>query len=635
MAEHSQTDSFEREWLRLERKIRLATGFIFVVYFAANDVAVVALRQRLRLYAATHGVSLREVRAKTASDMVQVSLDGILSASDSALAETSNDVYWLEAQQAPGNVDWESSRAALLSRLNERRGRLESEVKRPLVIVLPTQFQATVASLAPDLWHIRAYSAELTVAPPAAIAVKTVLAPKNLGSVKGTEQRLAEIVQPSNNNTAQKAIAYWAERQNLALKARSLGGRVRALLGIGSKGTQVSIWDAFQAVDAALKLNDIDLARKIAADAHRLASSGDIYEQESHDRVVAFANFKIGLVAFKEEKYEAAHDALQSALVTFRKLAYGKTRSEQNLKDLIQSLSLAGMVAERQDRQLREPFNELMLMQPAEIRSGLEPAEREKSIAVLADALAKEGYLAKAERLYAECVAAGRMIPSTSGRAGASQDLADALHALARVQGISGHLENSVASYRESLAIRRSLSSIGDVKPAVTLALCNELRSLGDVLHRLGRLEEAHQHYLERVHLERYVARWHGSDSAGNQQRLAEALGNLGDVAYDMGDVSGAVSYLEEAMQLWREMMNHDSVATGVALGYVDSIIAVYKALEPNRAKAFLEAELGRARDATKTIAHGSDTHRVWTGAERFLKLVLNNLAVENKPNSK
>ena len=54
---------------------------------------------------------------------------------------------------------WDSARSEVLARLNEAREWLVQSFARPLVLCLPPAWRSQVAVLAPDLWHIRSYSA--------------------------------------------------------------------------------------------------------------------------------------------------------------------------------------------------------------------------------------------------------------------------------------------------------------------------------------------------------------------------------------------------------------------------------------------------------------------------------------------
>lgn len=64
-----------------------------------------------------------------------------------------NSPLWLQTD-TPGSA-WDVAREQLLRRLNERRELLRARLQRPLLLVLPENFLARAAQLAPDLWSIR------------------------------------------------------------------------------------------------------------------------------------------------------------------------------------------------------------------------------------------------------------------------------------------------------------------------------------------------------------------------------------------------------------------------------------------------------------------------------------------------
>jgi len=79
----------------------------------------------------------------------------------------------LLAQDAPGQAGWDRVRAAVLARLNEAREWLVKDFARPLVLCLPVSWQGRVPSIAPDLWHVRAFTAHVHA--PARHVVPSVL----------------------------------------------------------------------------------------------------------------------------------------------------------------------------------------------------------------------------------------------------------------------------------------------------------------------------------------------------------------------------------------------------------------------------------------------------------------------------
>ncbi len=61
--------------------------------------------------------------------------------------------------------DWNTARGEVMSRLNEWRSWLQAEFKRPLVFALPLVWRRRMAQVAPDLWHVRTYSAAVAHLP--------------------------------------------------------------------------------------------------------------------------------------------------------------------------------------------------------------------------------------------------------------------------------------------------------------------------------------------------------------------------------------------------------------------------------------------------------------------------------------
>ena len=87
---------------------------------------------------------------------------------------------WVETFRHPADAHWNDSRRVFLARLNERRFLLERDFARALVVLLPRSFRQEARHIAPDIWHVRAFSDEL-VAPPVAdlapMSDRRVLAP--------------------------------------------------------------------------------------------------------------------------------------------------------------------------------------------------------------------------------------------------------------------------------------------------------------------------------------------------------------------------------------------------------------------------------------------------------------------------
>ena len=95
--------------------------------------------------------------------------------------------FWLILNLHPADKRWNRARTRLLARLNERRFLLEQNVKAPVVLVFPPNFKDAARRMAPDLWHVRAFSAE-AAAPsvPRALPHRADLQPEAL--VHGAER---------------------------------------------------------------------------------------------------------------------------------------------------------------------------------------------------------------------------------------------------------------------------------------------------------------------------------------------------------------------------------------------------------------------------------------------------------------
>ncbi|MCP4701908.1 MAG: NACHT domain-containing protein [Gammaproteobacteria bacterium] len=87
-----------------------------------------------------------------------MSVENVIAALDKCInkkIETRNPV-WIELGTCYGKeID------VILARLNERRELLRTELKRPLVIVLPYDYKGKTKEIAPDLWSVREYSDNL------------------------------------------------------------------------------------------------------------------------------------------------------------------------------------------------------------------------------------------------------------------------------------------------------------------------------------------------------------------------------------------------------------------------------------------------------------------------------------------
>ena len=157
--------SLDREWRTLARKLALAKGFCFIVYFVADERAVAALKARLIDAMRARAAHLIEVAVESAVEFAPQSLFRVFEASALPAFQQAHAAFWIEAFRGAGRPEWDDARRDFLMRHNERRSRIEEEIRCPLILLLPANWQREAAALAPDMWHVRVHSAPLLPLP--------------------------------------------------------------------------------------------------------------------------------------------------------------------------------------------------------------------------------------------------------------------------------------------------------------------------------------------------------------------------------------------------------------------------------------------------------------------------------------
>ncbi|MGM9514761.1 tetratricopeptide repeat protein [Roseateles sp. DB2] len=152
----------EAAWARLVRRIGQLQGFGYVVLFVPDPAVLPPFKARLAAWMAGRGWPWIQLSEARPAGFAGRSITGLF---DGLAASPQPRLVWLEAHRGAGQPAWERARGELLSRLNERRGRLESELVGTLVLVLPEGSQRSAAGLAPDLWHVRSLGLSLAGVP--------------------------------------------------------------------------------------------------------------------------------------------------------------------------------------------------------------------------------------------------------------------------------------------------------------------------------------------------------------------------------------------------------------------------------------------------------------------------------------
>lgn len=330
----------EQAWGVLERRLRLLSGFGLLVYFVRSQGLARGLRDRLAQHLRGRQLSLDVVAAGDADHFAEHVLSALFRAPESADVG----VHWLEAYTGAGLPEWDAQRRELLSRLNERRGRLEAELHAPLVLLLPAAGVAEVAQWAPDLWHIRLFT-ETLGCDEGAIA-EAVLP----SALRNDPQHLANGASPETMLAAHADIKAWARQWQEA------GGALpKSTLGPADPGLQsLSIDDGNRAVMASLSLGDVDAAERIAEDLVALARWRLTHAEESGKGRARFelssALDSLGHVAMARSQWEQALTAFEEGLGLAKHLTARADASASGWRAVTVSLeNIARAHAARQD----------------------------------------------------------------------------------------------------------------------------------------------------------------------------------------------------------------------------------------------------------------------------------------------
>ena len=314
---------FEVVWADLRAQLEWSSGFALIFIFISQPAQADAMRERVRNSLASRSLQLHDSKAEVAEGLVDAMLGVILGAG----ASPDGGPLWIEVWRDSPNADMNRARGNLLARLNERRGALEAQLKAPLILLLPVEFRPQVRDIAPDLWHVRAYSAE----------VEAPAAPGSAGlqPQDGTPSSIAAPVAPAPMELsveARRVVDAWAR-----LATSGDADRLDINLGL----------EAFDRHLAAHRLND---ARGVLTDLERIARKR--ISKATGTTAVPAALRELGMVldrlgdlAMAEQRLQGAAEAYEESLAIRRKLVAQLGETPQGLRDLSVSLNHVGAVA--------------------------------------------------------------------------------------------------------------------------------------------------------------------------------------------------------------------------------------------------------------------------------------------------
>ena len=224
---------------------------------------------------------------------------------------------WVEAYTHPGDAGWDAARRLFLARINERRFLLERDFLRPLILLLPRSFRAKAAAIAPDIWHIRAFSDTL-----AAPFASSFASPMHEPTAP-----LAPSPMPPD------AAALSAEAEWARLRSHQAG---KVNLAVG--------WRATRLMEQAGALYEASqTAQEVLALARSRCLAAPEEAQALRDLLISLDD--VGRIARARGAWDEAEQAYRESLAVSRQLLSRLGDTPEALRDLSVSLNNVGGIA--------------------------------------------------------------------------------------------------------------------------------------------------------------------------------------------------------------------------------------------------------------------------------------------------
>ena len=394
---------------------------------------------------------------------------------------------WLLLHRHPADGRWNQARQRLLARVNERRFLLEQQFRRPLVMVLPLRFRDAARRIAPDLWHVRAFSHELAAG-------------------------LAKQTWPSDHSGRQSAVSL----SDGAVAAPS--GAYAAWLQAWQGGDPAKVHLALPtpAINELLKLgrpaDALEVALQAEAEARRRASLLTDAAAGPALRDVSVALNNVGKVAQAQGDWAQADKAYQESLEIDRQLVERLGGTPEALRDVSVSLNNVGRVAQAQgdwaqaDKVWRESLD--IRRQLVERLGGTPEALRDVSVSLnnVGQVARAQGDWAQADMAYRECLAISRqLVERLGGTPDALRDVSVSLNNLGQLAGEQGDWAQAETAFRESLEIRRQLVERLGGTPEALRDVSVSLNNAGRVARAQGDWAQADKVWRESLEISRQL----------------------------------------------------------------------------------------------------------------------------------
>ncbi len=457
---------------------------------------------------------------------------------------------WVQmlAQDGYQKNDWNQARATLLARLNESREWLINGFARPLIVCLPSDWQQRAPQIAPDLWHVRSFTALLKASAPAAVRGSEVIFVDDYEKATTSQphRTLADAIQ-STIAPLQKAVA--TARARLQKKPETFNLQRELSIELGELG------DGFLKVSLPSEAL-IAYRESLELDRQLHKSLGDS-PQVLRDLSISLE--RVGDAEMAVGRNEAALTAYRESSEIRRQLRKSLGDSPQVLQDLLLSLLRIGDAereAGRNDAALVAYHESLELARQLRKSLGDSPQVlRDLSISLnrVGEAETATGRNDAALVAYRESLEIRHQLHESLGDSPqALRDLSISLEKVGNAETAAGHNDAALVAYRECLEIRRQLrESLGD-SPQVLRDLFVSLIKIGNAETAAGRNDVALVAYRESLEIARQLHESLG-DSPQVLDDLAVSLERLADS--DGVDMPLRKAYINEALALRQQLV--------------------------------------------------------------------------------
>ena len=301
----------DEAWEALRAQLEWRRGFGLFFLFAPHQGASKSLRERVTAWLQIRTLRVRQIKAASAQYLQRDMIAALFHEAKQAPPETP---LWIEAEEAPFDEQWNRARAVFLARLNERRGALEADLQGPLIIVLPLSYRQETRSIAPDLWHVRVWSGDLSaLAVPEATSMAGISA-----EISGTLPAVRSSGQFTNDSRVDEALRAWQT----------------ALASAGSARTRIHLGLGFEAFDRAFEAMQYSQATALAKELVTIARKRSAPSDFGALRDLSVSLDKVGGVDQALGQYEAARSAYAESLDLCRKINAALGDTPQGIFDV-------------------------------------------------------------------------------------------------------------------------------------------------------------------------------------------------------------------------------------------------------------------------------------------------------------